>query len=57
MRAEPILHAYGTIKEQDAILAWDKQELLRDENGVPLSRWDGETTRLHRRAKPADRHC
>ena len=45
--AEPILHAYGTIKQQDAILAWDKQELLRDENGVPLSRWDGKTTRLH----------
>ena len=45
--AEPILHAYGTIKEQDAILAWDKQELLRDENGVPLSRWDGETMKLH----------
>ena len=44
---EPILHAYGTIREQDAILAWDKQELLRDENGVPLSRWDGVTTKLH----------
>ena len=45
--AEPVLHAYGTIKEQDAILAWDKRELLRDENGVPLSRWDGVTTKLH----------
>ena len=45
--AEPVLHAYGTIKEQDAILAWDKQELLRDENDVPLSRWDGVTTKLH----------
>ena len=45
--AEPVLHAYGTIKEQDAILAWDRQELLRDENGVPLSRWDGATTKLH----------
>ena len=44
---EPVLHAYGTIKEQDAILAWDRQELLRDENGVPLSRWDGVTTKLH----------
>ena len=44
---EPILHAYGTIKEQDAILAWDKQELLRDERGVPLSRWDGATMKLH----------
>ena len=45
--AEPVLHAYGTIKEQDAILAWDKQELLRDEQGVPLSRWDGATMKLH----------
>ena len=45
--AEPVLHAYGTIHEQDAILAWDKQELLRDENGVPLSRWDGVTKKLH----------
>ena len=45
--AEPVLHAYGTIKEQDAILAWDKRELMRDENGVPLSRWDGKTTKLH----------
>ncbi len=45
--AEPVLHAYGTIREQDAILAWDKQELLRDEHGVPLSRWDGVTTKLH----------
>ena len=45
--AEPVLHAYGTIKEQDAILAWDKQELLRDEKGVPLSRWDRTTTKLH----------
>ena len=45
--AQPILHAYGTIKQQDAILAWDTQELLRDENGVPLSRWDGVTMKLH----------
>ena len=45
--AEPVLHAYGTIHEQDAILAWDKQALLRDEHGVPLSRWDGATMKLH----------
>ena len=45
--AEPVLHAYGTIKEQDAILAWDKQEVLRDEHGVSLSRWDRTTTKLH----------
>ena len=45
--AEPVLHAYGTIKEQDAILAWNKRELLRDEHGVPLSQWDGVTMMLH----------
>ncbi len=45
--AEPVLHAYGTIKEQDAILAWDGREVLRDENGAPRSRWDGVTTKLH----------
>ena len=45
--AEPVLHAYGTIREQDAILAYDKQELLRDEKGRPLSRWDGFTMKLH----------
>ena len=44
---EPVLHAYGTIQEQDAILAYDKRELLRDENGRPLTRWDGFTTKLH----------
>ena len=44
---EPVLHAYGTIKEQDAILAWDRQELLRDESGRPLSRWDGMTMKRH----------
>ncbi|WP_209348162.1 DNA methyltransferase [Pontixanthobacter sp. CEM42] len=44
---EPILHAYGTVKQQDAILAYDKQELLRNEDGTPMTRWDGETMKLH----------
>ena len=44
---EPILHAYGTIKHQDALLAYDSMEMLRDEAGKPLSRWDGETMKLH----------
>ncbi|MCY4396770.1 MAG: class I SAM-dependent DNA methyltransferase [Rhodospirillaceae bacterium] len=44
---EPVLHAYGTIRQQDAILAWDKQELLRGEDGKPLSRWDGVTVKRH----------
>lgn len=45
--SEPVLHAYGTIKHQDAILAYDKQELLRDAEGSPMSRWDGVTKKLH----------
>lgn len=44
---EPILHAYGTIKQQDAVIAYDRQEVQRDENGRPLSRWDGVTKKLH----------
>lgn len=44
---EPILHAYGTIRQQDAVIAYDRQELLRDAQGRPLSRWDGVTKKLH----------
>ncbi len=44
---EPILDAYGTIRQQDAILAHDRQELLRDSHGRPMSRWDGVTKKLH----------
>ncbi len=44
---EPILDAYGTIREQDAVIAYDRQELLRDASGRPLSRWDGVTKKLH----------
>jgi len=45
--SEPILHAYGTIRQQDAVIAYDRQELLRDAQGRPLSRWDGVTKKLH----------
>lgn len=44
---EPVLDAYGTIRHQDAVIAFDRQELLRDETGRPLSRWDGVTKKLH----------
>jgi len=45
--AEPVLHAYGTIRHQDAILAYDREELLRDESGAPVTRWDGVGVKLH----------
>ncbi len=44
---EPVLHAYGTIKHQDAILAYDREELLRDAAGVPVTRWDGISMKRH----------
>ncbi|WP_342714099.1 DNA methyltransferase [Bradyrhizobium sp. B039] len=44
---EPILDAYGTIKQQDAVIGYDRQELLRDDSGTPLSRWDGLTKKPH----------
>lgn len=44
---EPILHAYGTIREHDAILAYDRQELLRDGKGKLVTVWDGVTRKLH----------
>jgi hypothetical protein len=45
--SEPVLHAYGTIEQKDAILHYDKIEMLRDVNGKPLSRWDGVTKKRH----------
>jgi hypothetical protein len=45
--SEPVLHAYGTIREQDAILAYDREELLRDAHGAPATRWDGVSMKRH----------
>ncbi|MES1991698.1 MAG: DNA methyltransferase [Pseudomonadota bacterium] len=45
--SEPVLRAFGNIKEQDAVLAYDKRELQRDDQGKPVTRWDGETMKKH----------
>lgn len=42
---EPVLDAYGTIICQDAILAYDSADPALDDNGKPLTRWDGITKR------------
>ncbi len=39
----PVLQDYGNIECRDAVLAWDKIELVRDERGKPITRWDGST--------------
>lgn len=44
---EPVLRAFKNIKEQDAVLAYDKRELVRDEHGKPVTRWDGVTMKKH----------
>ncbi|GAA6154974.1 hypothetical protein NBRC116588_04470 [Pyruvatibacter sp. HU-CL02332] len=44
---EPVLKAFHNIKNQDAVLAYDKQELLRGDDGKPVTRWDGHTMKLH----------
>ncbi|HEY0835012.1 MAG TPA: DNA methyltransferase [Azospirillum sp.] len=39
--SEPILRPYDTIHEGDAVLAWSREELLRDEQGRVRTKWDG----------------
>ncbi|WP_137152575.1 DNA methyltransferase [Devosia sp. FKR38] len=45
--SEPVLHAYGTIRQQDAILDYDSRDLVRDDHGAPVTRWDGITRMPH----------
>jgi hypothetical protein len=40
---EPVLRDYKNIECRDAVLAWDSVDLVRDEKGKPVTRWDGET--------------
>jgi hypothetical protein len=44
---EPILHDYHNIERRDAVLDYDEKVPLLDEHGEPVTRWDGETTKLH----------
>ncbi|MCH9049771.1 MAG: class I SAM-dependent DNA methyltransferase [Proteobacteria bacterium] len=47
MPAEPVLKNFANIVEQDAVLKYDSWDVLRDETGKPISRWDGITYKLH----------
>lgn len=44
---EPILKDIRTIENRDALIEYDRRELVKDENGRPVTRWDGETMKLH----------
>lgn len=44
---EPILRDIRTIENRDALIEWDARELVRDDSGVPVTRWDGQTMKVH----------
>jgi hypothetical protein len=41
MPAEPVLREFKNIWRGDAVLAYDREEVLRDEHGRTVTRWDG----------------
>ena len=47
MPAQPVLRNFKNIECRDAILAYDRIELARDEKGRPITRWDGRTMKKH----------
>lgn len=45
--SEPVIKKFRNIECRDAVLAWDSTEPVLDEDGKPVTRWDGVTTKLH----------
>ncbi len=43
----PIIHNYHNIECRDAVLAWEAREPLLDDAGRPVTRWDGQTMKVH----------
>ncbi|MFZ5484512.1 MAG: class I SAM-dependent DNA methyltransferase [Pseudomonadota bacterium] len=43
----PILRDFKNIECRDAVLAHDGMTYATDEHGVPITRWDGKTTKSH----------
>jgi hypothetical protein len=44
---QPILKDFKNVECRDAVLAWDAVETVLGDDGQPVSRWDGETTKTH----------
>lgn len=44
--SDPILKPIETVREMDAVLTWKKRELVLDDDGRPVTRWDGVSLRL-----------
>jgi SAM-dependent methyltransferase len=47
MPSQPVLRDFHNIREQDAIVAYNRWDVLRDANGRPITRWDGVTYTAH----------
>jgi len=47
MPAQPVLKNFANIREQDAVIHYDDWDVLRDDAGRPVTRWDGVTYKLH----------
>ncbi|MDT4895363.1 MAG: hypothetical protein QOH25_440 [Acidobacteriota bacterium] len=43
MPQEPVLKKFHNIENRDAVLAYDDVEVVTDESGNPVTRWDGRT--------------
>ncbi len=42
---QPVIRDFRNIECRDAVLAYDAVEYVTDERGVPVTRWDGKTTK------------
>ncbi|TWB14175.1 type II restriction/modification system DNA methylase subunit YeeA [Nitrospirillum amazonense] len=45
--AQPVLRNFANIRQCDALLSWEREELQRDAQQRPISRWDGKTFKPH----------
>lgn len=43
----PVIRNFHNVREADALIAWTKCEPAVDENGIPITVWDGETKKAH----------
>ena len=43
---EPVIKKFENIRHKDALIAWKRWKYATDENGTPITRWDGETYKI-----------
>jgi hypothetical protein len=47
MPEQPVLRDFRNIEHRDAILAYERREMVVDEHGRQVTQWDGRTTKRH----------